>query len=468
MLREHNSAFRKLIIFADICVVVNAFFLICLWGGKFYHVNTLEIYLNILPLFVSIWIIFLWRFGIYDSIRMKTIPDILQGVFKVTVFGFITFSSLTFILKMHHISRLMFALIFLLAGIFIGAEKIALVLFSNYIRKKGYNYRNLLIVGTNKRAQKLITLINSDQGMGFHIVGLVDADKEKKGQWIANYEVLGSFEDIPYIVQNNVVDEIIFVVPRSWLGKIEEALFFCESQGLRINLAVDHFELKFSKAKQRILHDFPLLTFETTPDGLWHFSIKRCLDAAFSAAGLFLSLPVFAWTAIIIKVTSNGPVFFKQKRCGLNGRLFTLYKFRTMVEGAEDKLCELAGKNEMKGPVFKIENDPRLTKTGRVLRKLSIDELPQLWNVFKGDMSLVGPRPPLPNEVSKYDNWHRRRLSMKPGITCLWQIKGRNKIIDFDEWVKLDLEYVDNWSLWLDIKILIRTVPTVLFGVGAA
>lgn len=346
--------------------------------------------------FVSIWIIFFGRFGIYDSIRMKTIPDILQCVFKVTVFGFITFSSLTFIFKMHHISRTLFVLIFLFAGVFIGAEKIALMLLFNYIRKKGYNYRNLLIAGTNKRAQKLITLINSHQGMGFHIVGLVDADKEKKGQWILNCKVLGSFEDIPYIVQNNVIDEIIFVVPRSWLGKIEEALFFCESQGLRINLAVDHFELKFSKAKQRILHDFPLLIFETTPDGLWHFSIKRCLDAAFSAAGLFLLLPVFAGTAIVIKATSNGPVFFKQKRCGLNGRLFALYKFRTMIKDAEDKLCELAAKNEMKGTVFKIANDPRLTKAGRVLRKLSIDELPQLWNVFKGDMSLVGPRPPLP------------------------------------------------------------------------
>jgi lipopolysaccharide/colanic/teichoic acid biosynthesis glycosyltransferase len=176
--------------------------------------------------------------------------------------------------------------------------------------------------------------------------------------------------------------------------------------------------------------------------------------------------PLFLLTAILIRATSKGPVFYIQKRMGLNGRKFVLYKFRSMYKGSHLKLSELSHKNEMKGPIFKIKNDPRITPIGRILRKFSIDELPQLFNVFAGQMSLVGPRPPLPSEVKKYELWQRRRLSMRPGLTCLWQISGRNRI-GFDDWMKLDLEYIDNWSLWLDFKILCKTVPVVLFGVGA-
>jgi len=185
-----------------------------------------------------------------------------------------------------------------------------------------------------------------------------------------------------------------------------------------------------------------------------------------SAVLIFLS-PLFLAIAIAIKATSKGPVFFRQERCSLNGRKFTLYKFRTMDSDAELKQGELLERNEMKGPVFKIEDDPRITSVGKVLRKFSLDEFPQLWNVFEGDMSLVGPRPPIPAEVEKYESWHRRRLSMRPGITCLWQVGGRNKITDFDEWTKLDLEYIDKWSLWLDFKILFKTIPVVALGIGA-
>jgi len=232
-------------------------------------------------------------------------------------------------------------------------------------------------------------------------------------------------------------------------------------------VAVDYFKLKFSRAKQTDLGGFPLLTFESTPDRLWCLLIKRLFDAVSSGIALLVLAPIFAIIAIIIKATSKGPVFFRQKRCGLNGRTFILYKFRTMVEGAEARLDELIKHNEMNGPVFKMENDPRLTRVGKFLRKTSLDELPQLWNVFKGEMSLVGPRPPIPKEVEQYDNWQRRRLSMRPGIICLWQVNGRNRIVDFNEWARLDLEYIDNWSLGLDFKILLKTIPAVLFARGA-
>jgi lipopolysaccharide/colanic/teichoic acid biosynthesis glycosyltransferase len=191
------------------------------------------------------------------------------------------------------------------------------------------------------------------------------------------------------------------------------------------------------------------------------------MDVALSAVMLLIALPVLVTVAIAIRLGEGGAVLFRQRRCGLNGRVFTLYKFRTMIEGAEERLEEVAHLNEMNGPVFKSSRDPRITWLGRWLRRFSLDELPQLWNVLKGDMSLVGPRPPIPEEVARYERWQRRRLAMKPGLTCLWQIRGRNEI-DFEEWMKLDLEYIDNWSPWLDLKILARTLPVVLTGRGAS
>ncbi|GAN35346.1 undecaprenyl-phosphate galactose phosphotransferase [Candidatus Brocadia sinica JPN1] len=325
----------------------------------------------------------------------------------------------------------------------------------------------MLIVGTGKRAQRFVNLINKHAEWGINIIGLVDEDADKINNMVHNHKVIGFFKDVPDIIKNNVVDEVMFIVPRSWLSKIEEVMYRCEIEGLKVSVALDLFELKLSKAKYSYLDNFPILTFESTPDQLIRLLIKRLFDIIFSGMALMLLSPVFAIISILIKATSKGNIFFKQQRSSLYGRKFLLYKFRTMVEDAESKLKDLLVYNEMDGPVFKMKDDPRITKVGKYLRKFSIDELPQLWNVFKGDMSLVGPRPPIPAEVERYKPWQRRRLSMRPGITCLWQACGRNKITDFNEWMKLDLEYIDNWSLWLDFKILLRTIPVVLFGIGA-
>lgn len=210
-----------------------------------------------------------------------------------------------------------------------------------------------------------------------------------------------------------------------------------------------------------------MLAFESISSKLGHLFLKRLFDFVISGIALLILSPFFLIIIILIKTTSEGQVFFKQERCTVYGRKFIFYKFRTMVADAELMLKDLLKYNEMEGPVFKMANDPRVTKVGKWFRKYSIDELPQLWNVFKGDMSLVGPRPPIVEEVKNYDIWQRRRLSMRPGITCLWQISGRNEIRDFNEWMRLDLEYIDNWSPWLDFKILMMTIPVVLFGRGA-
>lgn len=239
----------------------------------------------------------------------------------------------------------------------------------------------------------------------------------------------------------------------------------CERVGVKATVAVDFFNTSIAQPIITEIHGIPLLTLDTTPHNVLYLAIKRLIDIVVSGLGLILLSPFFLVIAVIIKMTSEGPVFFKQTRCGLHGRKFTIYKFRTMVVDAEKKLEELMKFNEREGPVFKMKNDPRITPIGRFLRKTSLDELPQLINVLKGDMSLVGPRPPLPSEVEKYERWQRRRLSLKPGITCIHEVIARGDK-DFERWMKLDLEYIDNWSLSLDMRILTKTFFAVIKGTG--
>jgi len=467
MLKEHITVLRRLMIFFDLCIIAGSFFLGYSFRGRIQDVCPLSIYISLLPVLLVVWGGLLYFFGMYTSFRVRRTSELLFIVLKAAFFSFVIFAGYIYLFKLQNISQTFIIFVFTFSTLLISLEKIALVIFFRYIRKKGYNFRNILVIGTGKRAQRFIKLVKGHSEWGLRIVGLVDDEESKIGEVIGGYKVLGAFKDVPDIIHNNIVDEVVFVVPRFWLHKIEEIMHFCEAEGLRVHVAVDYFNLKFSKAKQADLNGFPLLTFESTPDRLWHLLIKRLLDLVFSGVALLILAPFFVIISIIIKATSEGPVFFRQKRCSLNGRTFTLYKFRTMVKDAEARLDKLLQHNEMSGPVFKMENDPRLTRIGKFLRKTSIDELPQLWNVFKGDMSLVGPRPPLPKEVQQYDSWQRRRLSMRPGITCLWQVKGRNRIVNFDEWARLDLEYIDNWSLGLDFKILLKTIPAVLFTRGA-
>jgi exopolysaccharide biosynthesis polyprenyl glycosylphosphotransferase len=261
---------------------------------------------------------------------------------------------------------------------------------------------------------------------------------------------------------------VIISARHTYFEQVETAIKTCELEGIEAWLVADFFGTQISRARFDELLGYPLLVFRTTPETSWQGVTKQLMDFI-GALFLLIALSwLFVILAILIKLTSPGPVFFRQQRSGLNGAPFTLYKFRTMGTNAEQFKHELEAMNEMSGPVFKVTNDPRVTPIGKWLRRYSLDELPQLYNVLRTEMSLVGPRPLPVDEVKRFDNLaHRRRLSVKPGLTCLWQISGRNQISDFKDWVRLDLEYIDNWSLWLDLKILIRTVPAVLIGTGA-
>jgi exopolysaccharide biosynthesis polyprenyl glycosylphosphotransferase len=272
--------------------------------------------------------------------------------------------------------------------------------------------------------------------------------------------------ELPGILRQHVVDEVIFAVGSESLAELEEIFLLCDEEGVRTRVAVDFFPHVNSTVTLERFGATPLLTFSAAPYDEIRLLLKRAIDVVLAAAGLIVLSPLMAFIALLVRLTSPGPAIFRQVRCGLNGRRFLFYKFRSMCHNAEDLKQGLVHLNARDEVVFKIPDDPRLTGVGRYLRKFSVDEWPQLWNVLRGDMSLVGPRPAIPSEVDQYKRWQRRRLRMRPGLTCLWAVSGRDKV-DFETWMKLDMQYIDNWSLALDWKILLRTIPRVLTGRGA-
>jgi exopolysaccharide biosynthesis polyprenyl glycosylphosphotransferase len=358
-----------------------------------------------------------------------------------------------------------------LAALLMVAEKILLRVIARWVRSKGLNYRTLVIVGTGRRATDIARIIVDHKYWGYKILGFVSDGHRLSNGW-ARYRIFGTVPDLKRILENREIaepiDEIVFAVTRKKLDEMKQIFLMCEELGIRTRVAMNFFDNRVARIEIEDLEGVPFLTFTTTPSNEAHLALKRALDIGLSLLLLTLSMPAVLLAAVLIRITSPGSVLFKQKRIGLNGRMFTLYKFRTMIEDAHARREEVAHLNEMNGPAFKLKDDPRVTPVGRWLRKFSLDEIPQLWNVLKGDMSMVGPRPPIPEEVASYHRWHRRRLSMKPGLTCLWQVSGRNEIQDFDRWMKMDLQYIDNWSPSLDLKILLRTIPAVLLGRGAS
>jgi exopolysaccharide biosynthesis polyprenyl glycosylphosphotransferase len=338
------------------------------------------------------------------------------------------------------------------------------------LRSRGKNARFLLIVGTNERAMAFARQITDRPELGYSIVGFVDDDWDG----IRTFERSGhtrccDFAGLANFLRGNVVDEAAIYLPlRSYYEHAAQLVALCEQHGFLIRFDPQVFNLKIANSSHDGLDEYSQVVAAARSVDTWPAIVKRVMDFTCSLLLLLILAPVFLLVAILIKFMSSGPVFFRQTRVGRNKRQFRIYKFRTMIAGAEQIQEQLMSMNEMTGPVFKIKKDPRVTPLGRVLRKTSIDELPQLINVLKGDMSLVGPRAMSLRDYNLFDqDWQRRRFSVKPGITCLWQIHGRNSI-PFEKWMELDMQYIDKWSLWLDLKILARTLPAVLRGTGAA
>lgn len=431
-------------------------------------------YLPLLPVALAIWSLVLWTSGRYRSHRTVPLLAEATAVVRSTATAAVLFLLVVWafrlderILDDDRLSRTWIALFAISAVLLLLLEKLALRLTSRYVRGRGFNFRTVVLVGANEAAQAIAHSIRSHRFWGYRVAGFVADDEEVVPAELGGLPVLGRVCDIRRILDREIVDEVIFAIDRRDFDRFEDLFLALQEQGILTRFALNFFPHTQAKVVLEDLDGVPLITFSSAPTSALALAWKRSLDVALSAVLLILALPAVLTVALAIKVSSSGAVLFRQTRCGLNGRLFTLYKFRTMSADAEERQDEVAHLNEMAGPVFKARNDPRVTRFGRLLRKFSLDELPQLWNVLKGDMSLVGPRPPIPAEVARYERWQRRRLAMKPGLTCLWQISGRNQV-DFDRWMQLDLAYIDNWSPWLDLKILLRTVPVVLSGRGAS
>ena len=326
--------------------------------------------------------------------------------------------------------------------------------------------RVVVVVGCDDEAVRLARVIAAHRAWGLTLRGLVDADGCGREE-VDGLAVVGDVAGIASLLTREVIDEVVLAVPVRQLGELEGVLLGCQELGVRVRLALRPFQHVAPQLTVEPLDGVPLLTFATMPTAPLALFVKRIVDVGAAAVALVISSPLLLAAALAIRLTSPGPVFFRQERCGLRGRRFRVLKFRTMVPGAEARKEEVAHLNVMDGPAFKAPDDPRITPAGRLLRRWSIDELPQLVNVLRGEMSLVGPRPSVPEEVERYEPWQRRRLAMKPGITCLWQVSGRSEL-DFATWMELDLAYIDSWSLWLDLRILLLTVPAVLSRRGAA
>jgi exopolysaccharide biosynthesis polyprenyl glycosylphosphotransferase len=315
--------------------------------------------------------------------------------------------------------------------------------------------RRLILAGSKEDLERVLPVTRSSSFDGLDVVAKIDL----------NLQTLEEFVDALHLHSANAV---VICAKHTYFGQVEKAIQACELEGVEAWLMADFFNTQVSQTSLDEFSGRPVLIFRSAPADSWHRVAKQILDGVGAAVLLLVTSPIILATAVAIRWNSRGPILFRQQRAGLNGRPFVMLKFRSMVSDAEQRKHEIERLNEMAGPVFKVSNDPRVTPIGRFIRKWSIDELPQLINVLRGEMSLVGPRPLPLDEVKRFDDLaHRRRLSVKPGLTCLWQVMGRNQISDFKEWVRLDLQYIDNWSFWLDLQILAKTIPAVFRGTGA-
>jgi exopolysaccharide biosynthesis polyprenyl glycosylphosphotransferase len=424
----------------------------------------------IFSLFLLAWHFLFKGFGLYDSRRLANKRSEVVDVATASTVATLIIGGASVLIHIRMATPRFLVVFWLVGTVSAVSSRILLRVVLAYVRRHGRNLRDVLIVGTNNRAMAFARKLHESPQLGYRVIGFVDQPWAGTDQLqLSGFALACDFEGAQEFLRSNVVDEVVMALPmRSFHYESSKIASFCEEQGITVRLLSNIFDLKLAHSSAEDLEGDPLITHRTGAVDELALMAKRTLDIVASGAMILLLSPVLLVAVILIMATSAGPALFVQKRLGLNKRRFNIYKFRTMVVDAEKKMREIEHLNEVSGPVFKIKNDPRITAVGRFLRRTSIDELPQLFNVFRGDMSLVGPRPlPVRDYEGFSEDWQRRRFSVRPGITCLWQVKGRSSI-PFEQWMELDLQYIDKWSLWLDLRILLQTIPAVLRGSGAA
>lgn len=479
MLKEHGTLTLDLQKIVDIGITVFSFVAAYfikrnLLPDKLSNLSTDPNYYIVLLLIIIAWYISFKWMGMYMSYRERPFWHFFTTLLKACFMGLILVSIAMYLLHIQGVSRLLMGIFFILNISLLTLSKFIIFKTLEKVRTDGFNTRNILIIGSERRAKQVIEAVENNKASGYRILGCFEIYKERLGSPVANgHKVIGLLDDLKSFLQSNIVDELIFAMPLRNIKKGDRYVALAESMGIKVRIIPD-WELHYLMFRPNIatiqFEDFLgvyNMSLQSTPLNEGKILIKHAFDYTAAAALTIILLPFFAAIALAIKFYSDGPVLYTQERLGMNGRKFDVYKFRTMIKNADEMLKELQEMNEMDGPVFKIKDDPRIIpRIGSFLRKTSLDELPQLFNVLKGEMSLVGPRPPIPKEVDEYSVWHRRRLSMKPGMTCLWQIAPKRNDLSFEEWMKLDLKYIDNWSLINDFKILVLTAKAVLTGAG--
>jgi exopolysaccharide biosynthesis polyprenyl glycosylphosphotransferase len=470
---EQSIWFRLAAQVADIVMTVVAF--VTSFGLRsqirtaffFGNAQTVDNYYNVLVIAVIIWWLFLDVQKAYSETLRVPLSHEIKIVARSAIFGVLTLLAVAYVLRMETPPRGAFLLFVPISIVLLTLNRVFFRFLREYLREGGSLCKTILVVGAGEKAQRFLTSIEDHGEWGVNLVGFLELDHGKVGREVMGAKVLGTPEDLPRILHDNPIHEVVFAVSNRQLEECTDMLALCEQEGVNTVILSNFFSSLVAQVETDILYDQPVLIYRTTKHKEWQLLVKRAFDIVFSGIVLILLAPVMVAVGLIIKLQDGGPILFWQPRVGRWGTVFRFPKFRSMVINAEQLKANLMQTNEMVGVAFKMKNDPRITKLGRFLRKYSLDELPQLWSVLKGDMSVVGPRPQVQSEAKRFESWHRRKLSVKPGLTCLWQISGRSSISSFDEWVRLDLAYIDNWSLWLDFKILIKTVPAVLSGRGA-
>lgn len=461
MLRERPNTWRRVNLLGDLLLTGAAL------ASALLHFRpplTIHTALLLFLLTFGLWGVFLYGPAGSYFYRLKSARQILKELLWAMGRSFLAFTAIVYFLDFAFPGA-MVLLFFAIDTVLLTLFRLSLLAFLHHYRARGRSNRNLLVVGSGPKARDLADRISDNKNWGLHILGFLDY--HRTGLWrYRDIPLIGHPDGLSDIIAHNQVDYVVIAVDKRDLPLTDHTFAVSEEMGVMVCVLADYYFHPISRPSATHFLDMPAVVYTSAPTARMPLAVKSCLDRIGGLIGVIISLPLALTAALAIKVEDGGPVLFRQTRSGKNGKPFTMFKFRTMVKNAEQIKSALQAKNEMSGPVFKMKRDPRVTRIGALLRKSSLDEIPQFFNVLRGDMSLVGPRPPLPTEVARYNRWQRRKLSVKPGLTCLWQINGRNQI-DFDDWMKLDLDYIDNWSLWLDTKILLKTVPAVFKGDGA-
>lgn len=466
MIKNNDRLYNNVLAILDIILTVLAFYLA--YTLRIFvvakHAFYSDQYILLGAMIVPIWFTLLKIISVQSSQKVKAYSEVFIEYFLIIGIGIGILFILIFIFKLNYISRIAIFIFGIIDLFFLFTSRIVFLQITKKELIKGKNVLQVILIADDSSVPFIEKIIN-EKYLGFSIFGFHTNSNIIIEKYGSNFAIIKSEEELDKIMENNIVDEIIYCKEEINSSQLKHLIYSCSEIGATLKLHSELFNIIASKSHLNYIEELPIMSFDVTSVDHFALTVKLIIEYLISLISVIIFIPFYILIAFSIKMESKGPVLFKQERVGIRGRIFTMYKFRTMLNNSEEQRQELEDQNEADGPVFKIKDDPRITKVGSFLRKTSLDEFPQFINVLRGEMAIVGPRPPLSSEVALYERYQLRKLSVKPGITCIWQVSGRNNI-GFEKWMKLDLQYIDNWSLKLDFIILLKTVNAIFKRTG--